>query len=91
MQATVEWRRRERANLNAGVSVVWNFAMKWLYGSLAMLVSKSYFESNVLEIIIDRQLVELCSIPGIIYTAQQKWEVKNILTFFCFHFRALAP
>ena len=75
VQATVEMRRRERSNLNAGVGVVWNFAQKWLYGSLASLVSRSYFESNVLEIILDRQLIELCSIPGIIYTTNQKWEV----------------
>jgi hypothetical protein len=85
LQATVEMRRRERSNLNAGLGVVWNFAQKWLYGSLASLVSRSYYESNVLEIILDRQLVDLCSIPGIIYTTNQKWEVCAVCTFprFC--------
>ena len=45
------------------------------YGSLALLVSKSYFECNVLEIILERKQVKLCEIPAIIYLTKQKWEV----------------
>ena len=68
-------RHKERLQHGAGVGVVLNAAHKWLYGSLALLVSKSYFECNVLEIILERKHVKLCDIPGIVYLTKQKWEV----------------
>lgn len=73
-------RRDARSQHGAGAGVVWNFAHKWLYGALALLVSKSYFESNVLEIILDRKHVHLCAIPGIHHMTAQKWEVCHFRT-----------
>ncbi len=69
-------RHADRLQRGQGAGTVLNFAHKWLYGSLALLVSKSYFESNVLEIILDRKRVSLCNIPGILYMTSQKWEVR---------------
>ncbi len=68
-------RQKERSQHGAGVGVVLNAAHKWLYGSLALLVSKSHFECNVLEIILERKHVKLCDIPAVLYLTQQKWEV----------------
>jgi hypothetical protein len=84
-------RRKQRLQRGAGMGNVVNVAHKWMcvshvppprvcdvvrrYGSLALLVSKSYFECNVLEIILERKQVKLCEIPAIIYLTKQKWEV----------------
>lgn len=64
-----------RVQRSTEAGFVSSHAQKWLHGVQALLVSKSFFESNVLEIILDRNLVNLCTIPGILYMTQQKWEV----------------
>ena len=73
--ATANMRHRLRSEHNAGVGCLTNFANKILYGSLAMLVSKCYFESNVLQIVVSQKHIELCSIPAVSVVTQQKWEV----------------
>lgn len=46
-----------------------------LRSSLALAVSKTYFESNVMQIIVDQKHIELCTIPAISIVTDQKWEV----------------
>jgi hypothetical protein len=81
VQATRKMRQKERLQHHAGVGVMLNAAHKWLYGSLALLVSKSHFECNVLEIILERKNVNLCDIRAVVYLTKQKWEVLYLRRF----------
>ena len=75
MQATKNAQRIERSQQHESRGWLPNIVHALLRSSLALAVSKTYFESNVMQIIVDQKHIELCTIPAISIVTDQKWEV----------------